>query len=306
MIRVGGEMPSWRGLAYFEGRQIEIDSRSFQGKWLILFWYPKDFTFVCPTEINAFQRLAADFEEEGFLLIGASTDSFTSHREWFQDRNTFPNPITFPVLADSSCEISRKFRVLNESQGAAYRAVFIVDTKGIIRSISINDMEVGRNAEEVFRTAQAFSSGGLCGSNWKKGDRFADDRIASPPGLDLAADRERIQLINDSNWRNFLGRAYAVLVLTETGCPYCRKWLEELGSFLSGNAAFGDVGFGVLSLDGGDVREFKEQNEWITLIDGVPFTALFREGTPVDSFHGAGAERLSRKLTRLRDPQTDP
>ena len=105
-------------------------------------------------------------------VIGASTDSFFSHKEWFSNRDTFPDEITHPVLADTNHVVSRLFDVLKEDDGIAYRATVIVDDKGIVRSTSINDTQVGRNPGEVLRTVQAFQSGGLCGARWKKGDGF--------------------------------------------------------------------------------------------------------------------------------------
>ena len=105
-------------------------------------------------------------------VIGASTDSFFSHKAWFADRKIFEKPITHPVLGDTSHAVSRAFGVLKVDQGIAYRATVIVDEKGVIRSLSQNDLGVGRNPKEVLRTVQAFRSGGLCGADWKKGDKF--------------------------------------------------------------------------------------------------------------------------------------
>jgi len=145
----------------------------FEGKWYVLYWYPLDFTFVCPTEIKGFQELCEEFEDDGIALIGASTDSFYSHKEWFANREIFPRPITHPILADTNHSVSHAFGVLKEEEGVAFRATVIVDDKGILRSICINDLEVGRSPAEVLRTVQAFQSGGLCGADWKKGEDFA-------------------------------------------------------------------------------------------------------------------------------------
>jgi peroxiredoxin (alkyl hydroperoxide reductase subunit C) len=173
MARVGEKAPEWRSPAYRAGEEVEIASQDLTGSWYVLFWYPMDFTFVCPTELNGFQKLVYDFEDDGVVLIGASTDSYFSHRAWFQDRGTFPRKITYPVLADTSQQVSRAFGVLKEDEGVAYRAVAVVDDQGVVRSLSVNDLEVGRNPAEILRTAQALLSGGLCGANWKKGDPFA-------------------------------------------------------------------------------------------------------------------------------------
>ena len=169
---IGQPEPEWQGVAYINGDQKHISSKDFEGKWHVLYWYPLDFTFVCPTEIVGFQKLLGDFRDDGVELIGASTDSFFSHNAWFADREIFPEAITHPVLADTNHSVSRAFGVLKEDAGIAFRATVIVDDKGIIRSVSINDTEVGRSPAEVLRTVQAFQSGGLCGANWSKGDDF--------------------------------------------------------------------------------------------------------------------------------------
>jgi peroxiredoxin (alkyl hydroperoxide reductase subunit C) len=172
MNLIGKKVPEWSAMAYLKGEQAEVSGKDFDGKWYVLYWYPLDFTFVCPTEIKGFQALIRDFEDDDIAVIGASTDSFFSHKEWFANRDTFPEEITHPVLADTNHAVSRLFDVLKEEDGIAYRATVIVDDQGIVRSLSINDTQVGRNPGEVLRTVQAFQSGGLCGAKWKKGDGF--------------------------------------------------------------------------------------------------------------------------------------
>jgi peroxiredoxin (alkyl hydroperoxide reductase subunit C) len=173
MTMIGEREPAWRGIAYVNGEQQELSSDDYAGKWHVLYWYPLDFTFVCPTEIKGFQTLLEDFEDDGVAVIGVSTDSFYSHKAWLAGRETFPQPITHPILADTNHAISRAFGVLKEEQGVAYRATVIVDDKGIIRSIALNDLSVGRSPQEVLRTVQALQSGGLCGADWHKGQEFA-------------------------------------------------------------------------------------------------------------------------------------
>ena len=169
---IGKPEPEWQQVAHVNGDQKTISSQDFKGKWHVLYWYPLDFTFVCPTEIVGFQKLLGDFKDDGIELIGASTDSFFSHNAWFADREIFPEAITHPVLADTNHSVSRAFGVLKEEAGIAFRATVVVDDKGIIRSVAVNDTEVGRSPQEVLRTVQAFQSGGLCGANWKKGEAF--------------------------------------------------------------------------------------------------------------------------------------
>jgi len=172
MALIGQPEPAWKAVAYVNGEQKMLSNEDFKGKWHVLYWYPLDFTFVCPTEIKGFQSLAPDFKDDNTAVIGVSTDSFFSHKAWFADRKTFPQEITHPVIADTNHAVSRAFGVLKEDQGVAYRATIIVDDKGIIRSATVNDLSVGRSPHETLRTVQAFQSGGLCGADWKKGDKF--------------------------------------------------------------------------------------------------------------------------------------
>jgi len=172
MSMIGKKAPEWTAAAYHKGEQTTISSRDLAGKWYVLYWYPLDFTFVCPTEIRGFQAHLNDFEDDEIGVIGASTDSFYSHKEWFSNRETFPEEITHPIIADTNHELSRTFDVLKAEAGIAYRATVIVDDEGIIRSIAVNDTAVGRSPAEVLRTVQAFQSKGLCAANWKKGEDF--------------------------------------------------------------------------------------------------------------------------------------
>ena len=170
---VGQKEPDWRASAYHNGEEIELAAADFTGRWHVLYFYPLDFTFVCPTEINGFERLADEFAAEGIAVIGASTDSYFSHLAWFGDGTTFPKGVTHPVLADTAHAVSRAFGVLNGDKGIAYRATVIVDDTGIVRSVSVNDLDAGRSPAETLRTAQALMSGGLCGADWQKGEAFA-------------------------------------------------------------------------------------------------------------------------------------
>lgn len=170
---VGRPEPSWAGIAYAGGEQRTLGKDDFRGRWHVLYWYPLDFTFVCPTEIKGFQRLSKEFEREDVALIGVSTDSVYSHQRWFTDRETFPEEITHPIVADTNHAISRAFGVLKEDEGVAYRATVIVDDKGIVRSVAVNDLSVGRSPAEVLRTVQALKTGNLCGADWHKGEAFA-------------------------------------------------------------------------------------------------------------------------------------
>lgn len=173
MSMIGQKEPAWSATAYVNGQEKQVKSTDYAGKWHVLYWYPLDFTFICPTEIRGFQADLDDFKADGCEVIGVSTDSFFSHKAWFSDRKTFPQEITHPVLADTNHSVSRAFGVLKEDQGIAYRATVIVDDKGVIRSVAMNDLSAGRSPGEVLRTLEALQSGGLCPADWKKGDSFA-------------------------------------------------------------------------------------------------------------------------------------
>ena len=172
MTMIGQPAPAWKAVAYANGEQKTVSSDDVRGKWYVLYWYPLDFTFVCPTEIKGFQGLLGDFKDESTAVIGVSTDSFFSHKNWFADRKTFPQEITHPVIADTNHAVSRAFGVLKEDQGVAFRATVIVDDKGIVRALSMNDLSVGRSPKEILRTVQALKAGGLCGADWQKGQQF--------------------------------------------------------------------------------------------------------------------------------------
>jgi alkyl hydroperoxide reductase subunit AhpC len=172
MSIIGTKAPEWSAPAYVDGEEKVLSNKDFDGKWYVLYWYPLDFTFVCPTEIKGFQALLEDFSDDDVAVVGASTDSFFSHKAWFADRDTFPLEITHPVIADTNHSVSRAFGVLKEDLGVAFRATVVVDPEGIVRSVSVNDLSVGRSPAEVLRTVQALQSGGLCGAGWSKGDEF--------------------------------------------------------------------------------------------------------------------------------------
>ena len=170
MSMIGQKAPEWTAQAYVNGEEKTISSKDYAGKWHVIYWYPLDFTFVCPTEIRGFESMLGDFKEDGVEVIGASTDSFFSHKAWFADRGTFSKEITHPVVADTNHEFSSAFGVLKSDAGIAYRATIIVDDQGVVRSVAVNDLSVGRSPKEILRTVQAFQSGGLCGADWSKGE----------------------------------------------------------------------------------------------------------------------------------------
>jgi alkyl hydroperoxide reductase subunit AhpC len=148
-----------------------IDQTSNPGKWKVLFFWPKDFTFVCPTEIAAFGKLNTEFNDRDAVIYGVSIDSEFVHLAWRNNHADLKN-LPFPMLADIKRELSSSLGVLDKNEGVALRATFIVDPEGVIRFVSVNDMNVGRNPEETLRVLDALQTDELCPCNWKKGDEF--------------------------------------------------------------------------------------------------------------------------------------
>lgn len=133
----------------------------------MLFFSPRDFTFVCPTELQGFAELQNDFTDEGATLMAASTDSFYSHKAWFESHSLLAD-VRYPVLADPSHELSRAFGVLGDD-GAALRGTFLIDHDGILRHASVTDLNVGRSPAETLRVLQALQTGELCPVDWRPG-----------------------------------------------------------------------------------------------------------------------------------------
>ncbi len=167
MAKVGQEVPAFGGKAVApNGEFIEVRSSDYKGKWLVVFFYPLDFTFVCPTEIREFNKLYPKFREAGAEVIGVSTDSVYSHKAWCEQGL---GRLSFPLLGDVNHSVSRTFDMLVEDQGIALRGTFIIDPQGKLRSAVINDLSVGRSVEETLRTLQAFQTGELVQCGWQPG-----------------------------------------------------------------------------------------------------------------------------------------
>ena len=139
-----------------------------EGKWMVMFWWPMDFTFVCPTEIAEFNKASAEFFDRNTVLIGASTDSEFVHLAWRNNHNDLRN-LQFPMLADTSKSLAEELGILEANSKVAYRVTYIVDPQGIIRFVSVNDLSVGRNVKEVLRVLDALQTDELCPCNWEKG-----------------------------------------------------------------------------------------------------------------------------------------
>lgn len=146
-----------------------ITNESNPGKWLVLFAWPKDFTFVCPTEIAAFGKLNSEFADRDAQVLGMSTDNEFVHLAWRRDHEDLRD-LPFPMLSDLKRELSSALGILHKEEGVCLRATFIVDPEGVIRFVSVNDLDVGRNPQEVLRVLDALQTDELCPCNWQKGE----------------------------------------------------------------------------------------------------------------------------------------
>ena len=148
---------------------ITSEDHKSEGRWMVMFWWPKDFTFVCPTEIAEFNNSYEDFQVRNTDLIGASTDSEFVHLAWRREHTDLKN-LKFPMLADTSKSLAEELGILESEEKIAYRVTYIVDPQGIIRWMCANDLNVGRNVEEVVRVLDALQTGALTPCNWVKGE----------------------------------------------------------------------------------------------------------------------------------------
>jgi alkyl hydroperoxide reductase subunit AhpC len=173
MLTIGDQFPSFSAKAVVgleRGHEFAtLSNASFEGKWQVYFFWPKDFTFVCPTEIAAFGKLNDEFTDRDAQLLGVSTDSEYVHLAW---RNQHPDlkDLPFPMIADVKRELTQALGVLDRREGVALRATFIIDPQGVIRFASVNDLSVGRNPAEVLRVLDALQTDELCPCNWRRGD----------------------------------------------------------------------------------------------------------------------------------------
>jgi alkyl hydroperoxide reductase subunit AhpC len=173
MLTVGDKMPTFALQAVVglgNGREFrEITRDSHPGNWLVVFFWPMDFTFVCPTEIAEFGRRHQDFVERGAQVLGVSTDTHYVHLAW---RRQHPDlrDLPYPMLADTRRELSTALGILHREEGVPLRATFIVDPDGVIRFVSVNDLSAGRNVDEVLRVLDALQTGTLTPCNWRPGE----------------------------------------------------------------------------------------------------------------------------------------
>src|ERR1700733_5923986 len=173
MLGIGKQFPEYRlsaVVATDQSRAFQtIDSGTHAGKWRVIFFWPMDFTFVCPTEIAAFGKLEKEFRARDAQLLGASTDSEYVHLAWRRDKDELQD-LPFPMLADVKRELTTALGILDAEAGVAQRATYIIDPQGVIRFVYVTDLNVGRSPQEVLRVLDALQTDELCPCNWQKGD----------------------------------------------------------------------------------------------------------------------------------------
>ncbi|HOK54588.1 MAG TPA: peroxiredoxin, partial [Armatimonadota bacterium] len=165
MIQVGQLAPDFTLEGLREGEFIDVSLSDYRGKWVVLFFWPLDFTFICPTEILEFSRRIEEFEKLNAVVLGASTDSKYTHLAWTEKIGD----INFPMLSDLTKQVSRDYGILIEGQGIALRGTFIIDPQGKIQYQAVHNLNVGRSVDEILRVLSALQTGELCPVEWEPG-----------------------------------------------------------------------------------------------------------------------------------------
>ncbi len=172
MLTVGDKLPAFDVQAVVsleKGKEFQqVTNTTYAGQWLVLFYWPMDFTFICPTEIAEFGKRNPDFKDRGAQVLGASTDTHFVHLAWRKSHDDLKG-LPIPMLADTKRELAEALGIIHKQEGVALRATFIVDPEGVIRWASVNDLSVGRNVPEVLRVLDGLQSDELCPCNWEKG-----------------------------------------------------------------------------------------------------------------------------------------
>lgn len=177
-VLVGKKAPAFKATAVVDGKEFkEISLEDYAGKNVLLFFYPLDFTFVCPTELHAFQEKLGEFKKRNTEVIGVSVDSEHSHLAWLNTPKSDGGiqGITYPIVSDINKTIARDYDVLVDGAGVAYRGAFLIDKEGTVRQETVNDLPLGRNIDEFIRLIDALAfteeHGEVCPANWEKGKK---------------------------------------------------------------------------------------------------------------------------------------
>jgi peroxiredoxin 2/4 len=169
-LQIGDSAPEFYAKGILDSKIAGYSLSAYRGKWLVLFFYPADFTFICPTEVTGFSKLAKEFAAEGAAILGASVDAIDSHRSWAIELGG----VEYPLLSDQSKSMSRAYGVLDEKEGVSLRATFIINPAGVICYQVVSHVNVGRSVEETLRVLKALRTERLCPSDWKPGEPTGD------------------------------------------------------------------------------------------------------------------------------------
>ena len=170
MISIGMKAADFTLKGVHNGRVADYPLKDYQGRWLVLFFYPADFTFICPTEVTGFSRVARDFRSEQAEILGVSVDSLETHRAWVEELGG----VDYPLLSDAEKKVSRAYGVLEEKEGVGLRATFIINPAGEVSYAVVSHMNVGRSVEETLRVLKALRTEKLCPSDWKPGQETGE------------------------------------------------------------------------------------------------------------------------------------
>lgn len=170
MVELGKKAPGFNLKGVLQGKISDYSLDSYKDKWLVLFFYPADFTFICPTEVTGFSKFAREFRGEKAEILGISVDSVESHRKWAEELGD----VEYPLLSDEHREVSRAYGALDENEGVCLRATLIINPNGEVNYLVVSHTNVGRSVEETLRVLKALRTERLCPSGWKPGEPTGD------------------------------------------------------------------------------------------------------------------------------------
>lgn len=173
MLTIGTNAPDFTLKGIDQGRVADFSLKPYQGKWLVLFFYPADFTFICPTEVMGFSKLAGAFRSEEAEILGVSVDPVETHRAWAKELGG----VNFPLLSDTEKQVSRAYGALNEKEGVNLRATFIINPAGEVSYVVVSHTNVGRSVEETLRVLKALRTERLCPTDWKPGEETGNPNL---------------------------------------------------------------------------------------------------------------------------------
>lgn len=163
--QIGQKAPDFKMQGIFKGEIRDVHLEDFTGKWIVLFFYPGDFTFVCPTEVKEFSVKNNEFKELDAQVLGVSVDSIHAHKAWIKELGE----LNYPLLSDITKEVSRRYGVLILDKGISLRGAFIIDPEGFLRYIVVHDLDIGRSVDEILRVLKALQTGEMCPVEWRPG-----------------------------------------------------------------------------------------------------------------------------------------